>query len=277
VVADRDLGAQVRDLDCQLLAVLEEYLWHFLGDACTRVREADLEGLNLGEVLTVHEKPETTATRLSRSLLGLFLCTPDLFFISLLDFLWWQVIWVLFNRLVGFEEAVFLSLVGELRRVVKECDTLDLVIKEAELLGSDPFLVVEGQLYLDGIVADLVKLLGRDFDAVEEPSEWRHDALHALELPVPLGSHDTLIRLTALLSGSHVLVHQELDSLDRRIVEAFAHDVDHGSSIRGAKGRVDLFNVDIIVAELEWLACKLLAIESHVHVELEALLIGSML
>lgn len=91
-------------------------------------------------------------------------------------------------------------------------------------------MVVKGKLYLDGVVADLVELFGRHLDAVKEPSKRRYNALHALELPVPLGSDDPLVRLTTFFRGSNGLIHKELDSLDRRIIEPFANDVNDSAS-----------------------------------------------
>ena len=134
--------SKVWNFNCKLLAVLEVDLGYFLRNSGPRMREADLKSVNFGKVVTEHEQSEASASWLRCGFLGLLLSLPDLLLISLFDLLSRKVIWVLLNRLITLEKTVFLSLISKLSRVVKECDSLDFMVQELELFGTDPLLVV---------------------------------------------------------------------------------------------------------------------------------------
>ncbi len=106
------------------------------------MREADLKSVNFGKVVTVNEQSESSASWLRCGFLRLLLSLPDLLLISLFVLFSRKIIWVLLDRLITLEKTVFLSLISKLSRVVKESNSLNFMVQELELSGTDPLLVV---------------------------------------------------------------------------------------------------------------------------------------
>ena len=203
VLSNGDIGAQVRDVTRQLLAVLEHNLAsgirnskEFLGNPGARVSKLDLDGLHLAEIMAVDEHLHASSLGDGLALFGLLLHLSESLFLALLDLLSWQVIGVLLDGFLGLPELVSLGLVGDLSaKASGKSDALDLVIVVFKLFGCDPLLIVEGQQDLYGDMLDVLELLLWNLCSVEQPSQRRDNALQTLELPIPLGCHYSLVHL----------------------------------------------------------------------------------
>lgn len=130
----------------------------------------------------------------------------------------------------------------------------------SEINCWNPFLVVEGNFYLNWILSCFLKLqFFCLFSSSEQPCEWWHNALQAPLLFIPVCCN---FAFTSFLAW-------ELDLLYLWVIKTFSKNIDACTTLWHWEEWVNLLDLDIIIFKNGCFASKLLAIQGNINAKLE--------